>query len=1430
VSATSKPSITSYAIAGGGAAGLGLAASIVQATIGTTTDAHFSHGANVSAGGGITAQAQFVPTTNIVAGGIAGGFLGIGASDAEATLASNTNGSAQTGAILSAGQAVTIESTSNVGSLTVNSFQGTLGGVAVNAAVAQVDSANNASASLASGAAVTSAAAVDVIAITLSAPVAHAYGLSAGAYALGATSATASETGTTRASIDSAQIGGSAPGQQVGSVAVVATTSAPVEADSWAAAAGIGAGSINFASATAEPTVQAYIGNQTTILVSAVVTLNADAKTGATTNVFGLSIGLLTAGLCQSNATDAPGVTTYIGPGSGVNAGGDIGLESSHNLFGGTGAKATAEAPGVALAGYAGADPAATADASVNSYVSPGASIQTNGNITIGSDSNNYANAEADSIIGGILGAGTSTATATVQATTGALMNGTVTSGNNLVILAQSSNVGRAEGGAVSAGLINGAGVITTTNVSPTIQASIGDGNNAASVLVGGDVNVTSQAVDSAAADANSVVGGIGLGLGIANASVNLSPTVATFISQNSNVTSAGGSVTLQALHNYKPDGSLIGGEGAQASAGASGGGAISVQNTTATTTANANVQTHVDAGATINAANNVVMQSYSDNTANGSADSFSGGLFAGVGGVAETAFANGTTSAYLGGINGLTAGGNLTILAQGSNSTSSFAQAAGAGVVSLDGSQASAADSPDVLAALSSNHLVSVGGTATVEGLVLGNASADAEGETSSFASVGTSKASASWSPTIEANIGAGTVLQAGGDVKVLAFDNYNEAGNVDKTRQAYATATATPLGLASLEAADISLSTNSNVNAHIGAGASISAAYNLEVNAQAFNQVGGAVTGGGVGLLISYGSTNAQADMTSRTLAGTDDASGSAPTVLRAGQLVQILSVTNNVGNVNATGSGGGLIGLGGLQIDLFLNNPLIQSRLGNNTAIDASNAFVWVGALNQNHLTVNGSQTTVGAIVNNEADANASAKNSQTLADIGSNVQVNAAAFLLSAADTVESSASSYAYVPEELTGNNTADSEADENTNSRVHIGSGSSITAAAWLNISASAEQATTNSKAKTHTGPGIAGNLFSFAGSNKNVNSEVDTDPGSSLTAASVTITAARPQTGGNTYIRDAETDDQTLTSPVAAATNEVCSVIGDIFGNSVESGCTQVTNYVNEIIGAGQEVVQTGAESVTNSVNLNSDITILGQTQPTLVVDSTGRIVQADGIAVTDGANPVNVGQTVTTNTIVVDHLLNVPSSQSNFLRIDASGGSTSGFSNLEVDAFDTIAIENDSTKNLELRELDTYDPASPPQLRVTANQGSANWTHHTTTQAISGSVHISNTNPASGDITLLAPIINPAGATVIEDAGGNILAAGPGAYIQTRLLSLEADKGSLGTSGQPLPVDLRISQGLPAGIQQAQGSQGVFLNVTPSANLGTSLQFDVG
>jgi len=1107
ISATSKPNIISDALAGAGAAGASAAASVVLATIATTTDAHFSGGANIQAGGGITAQAQFAPSTKIVAGGIAFGFLSLGASDAEASLSSHTNASAQTGAVLSAGGAVTIGATSDAGSLTVDSYQGTLGGIVINGAFAQIDSANNASAFLTSGAAVNNAAAVNIIAETSSAPVAHSYGLSAGTFDLGATYAKATEKGTTKAFIEGAQIGG-APGQQVGSLAVMATTSTPVEAESWAAAGGLFAGSINFASATAEPNVQAYIGNQTGVLVSSTVTLNADTETVATTHVFGLSIGLHTAGLCESDATDAPEVSTYLGSGSSILAGGGVRLQSSHNLSGEAGAKAMAEAPAVAVAGYAGAKPTASANANVNSYVSPSATIQTNGDITIGANSNNSANAEADSLVGGILGGGTSIPTATVNATTVAHMNGAVIGAHNLIILAQSSNVGRTDGGAVSVGLINGAGVIATTNVSPAVQASIGDGSNAASVSVGGDVSVTSQSTDSATANANSVVGGIGIGLGIVNASANLSPAVTTFIGQNSSVATTGGSVTLQALHNYNADGTLISGKQAQTDAGASGGGAISVQNTTATSTANANVQTHVDAGAAINAAHDVVVQSLSENTAHGSANSLSGGVFFGAGGVVATSSANGTTKAYLSGIDGLTTGGNLTVLAQGTNSSTSFAQSAGGGVVSLDGSHASANDSPNVLAALSSRHLVSVGGTATIEGLALGNASADAEGESFGVASVGSSKASASWSPTIEANIGAGTNLQAGGDVKVLAFDNYDRSGNVDKTRQAYATAIATPFGAASIEAADIALHSNSNVNAHIGAGASITAAFNLEVDAQAFNQVAGAVYGGGIGFLISYGSTKADADMTSRTLAGTDDAFGAAPTVLRAGQEVQILSVASNVGNVTANGSGGGLIGLGGLQIDLFLISPFIQSRLGNNTTIDAGKAFVWIGALNQNHLTVNGSQSTFGAIVNNQADANASAYNSQTLADIGSNVQVNAAAFLLSAADTVESSATSDADVPGQITGNNTANSEADENTNVRVHIGSGSSITASVFIVISAAADQVITYSKAKTHTA-GAAGNLYSFAGSNKNVNSEVDTDPGSSLTSANVTITAA---------------------------------------------------------------------------------------------------------------------------------------------------------------------------------------------------------------------------------------------------------------------------------------------------------------------------------
>ena len=522
-----------------------------------------------------------------------------------------------------------------------------------------------------------------------------------GALAYGSVLADASVASPTEAYIDGATItaGG---GVDVSAVAADQTT-----ANSYCLTVGvIFAGLNSKADATTIPAVDAWISGAG-VQTGGDVDVTADAKTGAASNVVGLSAGIASAGPTHSYATDSPDVNAFIGPNSLINAGGNISVQGVHDSSAGTGAKATADASLAGIAGYGGADPEATAGATVNVYVSSGGVLQANGAISLEANSSNYGDAQANSLFAGVFGAGTSSPTTTVNARTMAHMDGTITGGQSLTILSQSSNVGTADGTSGSGTLIGGVGVNAQTAVSPWTQASIGDDADVAAVRVSGDVNVTSQATDGATADATA--GNYGLvALGTVIATATLAPTVTTFLGNNSSVASTGGSVSLAALHNYEPNGSLVAGMGAQASASGAGGdksvdaGVISINSLAPSATANATVMSDVNPGATINAADNVALTSQSDNTADSTAGILNFGVV-GYGGVASNASASGTTQAQLVAIQGLLADGNLSAIALGTDGATSTSTADGGGVLNIDGSAANANDFPTVLAALSS-------------------------------------------------------------------------------------------------------------------------------------------------------------------------------------------------------------------------------------------------------------------------------------------------------------------------------------------------------------------------------------------------------------------------------------------------------------------------------------------------------------------------------------------------------------------------------------------------------------------------------------------------------------------------------------------------------------------------------------------------------
>ena len=270
--------------------------------------------------------------------------------------------------------------------------------------------------------------------------------LSVGGVAGGAGVAISSVDDTTQAYVSGAIM------TAAGSVTVSAKASGQSTSLAYALDGGIIAGDFNTANAMTDPQSNAWIAGS--VNAGGNVSVTSDAETGAVAHVYGLSVGGFAAGESDASATDSPTVTAYIDTGSNVTAGGTIQVQALHNTSAGTGAQAIAETPGVAIAGYDGARPIATVNASVNGAINSGAILQAGGTITITATSNNSASATANSFFGGVLGAGTSVATTNIIGPTAnqagvqttAAMNGTIAGGQGLTVQAPTTNVGTGYG------------------------------------------------------------------------------------------------------------------------------------------------------------------------------------------------------------------------------------------------------------------------------------------------------------------------------------------------------------------------------------------------------------------------------------------------------------------------------------------------------------------------------------------------------------------------------------------------------------------------------------------------------------------------------------------------------------------------------------------------------------------------------------------------------------------------------------------------------------------------------------------------------------------------------------------------------------------------------------------------------------------------
>jgi hypothetical protein len=312
--------------------------------------------------------------------------------------------------------------------------------------------------------------------------------------------------------------------------------------------------------------------------------------------------------------------------------------------------------------------------------------------------------------------------------------------------------------GGIGAGTFNFAFV----DVTPNVEASVGDNAN-----IAGTGLLTLETITMH--DGKGDVFGLSIGLlagGTSKATVTVSPTLTTSI--GSNPTIAMGGISMLASHNFYGESATD--CGARAMTEASGGGLFSGQGSVPTASANANASATIGSGGSLTIDDDIVMKSRVRNFANADTDVNSFGAAA-VGASLAEATANGTISASM---NANVADvRDITIETLAVNAANANAEAAAGGLLAaVSVNSASATASPVVRSSISNNTTIETSRNIRLE------AESNTEGDSrvvgvtiGGLLSAGDSDAGTNVNPTVSSTIGAGSVINATGDVTVKAI-----------------------------------------------------------------------------------------------------------------------------------------------------------------------------------------------------------------------------------------------------------------------------------------------------------------------------------------------------------------------------------------------------------------------------------------------------------------------------------------------------------------------------------------------------------------------------------------------------------------------------------------------------------------------------------
>jgi len=1198
------------------------------------TRAYIGADASIHADNDITVSAEDYTAVNILAGGDGVGVVGVGGGIGIATIFTTTEAFAETGAQLRANHNITVqalvknqEKNGSPLALNVAAFGGSAGLVSLGAAVAYLDVDSRVRAVL-DGATVNNAEQLLLLAMTANNLRADALGAALGSGAAGASLARAKHTGTMEAAL-----GDNSSTNGVGTLEVKAIWQITADATATAGAAGIGA-ALNGAVALTQvdPTIKAYIGDNTNIETSGNILILAQSLVDSSTQALGVSLAAgYSVGVSSAKTVIQPKNKAYIGSGT-VNAGGSITLQALHNMntYGAivaNSAQADATAPAGGLYGAIGAKAEANSSANVEAYLASAAQLTAGRNISLQSLNYNKAEAEAKGFTSGAFAAvGATQANAFSGGVTKSYINGRIINAGALQLLAQGYALSAADSRtAAGGGLASGSSSTATALSSPVVASYLGyEAQVKVSKFTGttGDVVLQAQSIANAIANAYGAnAGGATVGQSLAEATV--APEAAAYFAEKVAVDAAN-DIIIIAAHNYDLDGSQRS-ERAYAFANASSGSLAGQTGANVLAKQVAGVKTYIDNNSVVSAGRDITLQAYGRLDAQAEGNGNSAGVI-GIGTVVVRAQADGTVQAYLA-PGTITAGRDLLVSALGRATPDASSQQAAGGIVSGGGSTAESISSLIVRVFLGRNPVSGLPGgsysaqVGSISGLARaeGGSTAVANGINASGITVGLSSAKAVWEAVAELTVGGNAVLTAGRDLYLPAEQ--------DNTSSSYASSsTGTLVGAAGSKA---ETETSSSAVVYLEEAAKLTAGRDADIFTTSESINDAEASGKAFGLEAS-GTT-----VVKNTLSNTARTRTGAGTQVRAGRNLSFTSLAlSNARKAKAEGGAGGILTDGVSTKATTILNHNSEAILGSNALFTAGNDNIIQA---HSRLDAHGwaQIKTAGAVTENRTETQVTV-NAVTQIILSGGVEVSGR-YTYILAQVTHLKADSYA---ESVTyaAYSTSDAAAVLNINSLAQVlVQGATAEALNDLEIRATHADVATNSHAHGEIGGGVTGTINSTASNNLVMYAKLDIQAGSVLHAADIWLEAFSPQEVNEItgiYQRDAVAESDTLVQYVEKWVDELYyetitvvekvtewlpwplgEVVKWVTKTVVQPAYRSVKRVVAEIVGSDVTTNTLGNYVNESQINLEGDVYLGNARGIKLIIDENGQISSEGGV-----------------------------------------------------------------------------------------------------------------------------------------------------------------------------------------------------------------------